>query len=58
LTGAHFLTNFLPLGTTGDIFSSGTIAVISVVVGIEVTGGFVQLIRVYLREVVKAELKD
>jgi multicomponent Na+:H+ antiporter subunit B len=58
LTGAHFLTNFLPLGTTGDIFSSGTIAVISVVVGVEVTGGFVQLIRVYLREVVKAELKD
>lgn len=55
--GAHFLTNFLPLGTTGDIFSSGTIAVISVVVGVEVTGGFVQLMQVYLREIVAAELQ-
>ncbi len=58
LAGTHFLTNFLPLGTTGDLFSSGTIAVISVVVGLEVTGGFVQLIQVYLQEVVKADLKE
>ncbi|HEV2397582.1 MAG TPA: MnhB domain-containing protein [Candidatus Sulfotelmatobacter sp.] len=57
LTGAHFLTNFLPLGTTGDLFSSGTIAVISVVVGVEVTGGFVQLMQVYLREIVASELQ-
>lgn len=57
LSGAHFLTNFLPFGTTGDLFSSGTIAVISVVVGIEVTGGFVQLTQVYLREIVAAQLE-
>jgi multicomponent Na+:H+ antiporter subunit B len=55
--GAHFLTNIIPLGTTGDLFSSGTIAVISVIVGIEVTGGFVQLIQVYLREVIEARLR-
>ncbi len=55
LAGTHFLTNFLPLGTTGDLFSSGTIAVISAVVGLEVTGGFVQLTQVYLREIVAAQ---
>ena len=54
--GAHFLTNVLPLGTTGDLFSSGTIAVISVCVGIEVTGGFVQLIEIYLREIIEERL--
>ena len=57
LSGTHFLTNNLPLGTTGDLFSSGSIAVISAVVGIEVTGGFVQLTQVYLREIVEAQLK-
>lgn len=50
--GAHFLTNIIPVGTTGDLFSSGTIAVISVAVGIEVTGGFVLLMETYLREVI------
>ena len=54
--GVHFLTNVLPLGTTGDLFSSGTIAVISVCVGIEVTGGFVQLIEIYLREIIEERL--
>jgi multicomponent Na+:H+ antiporter subunit B len=33
------LFNFLPLGTTGMLLSSGTIAVLSVAVGVEVTGG-------------------
>jgi multicomponent Na+:H+ antiporter subunit B len=58
LVGAHFLTNFVPLGTTGDLFSSGTIAIISVCVGVEVTGGFVQLTQIYLREIVEAQLKE
>ncbi|HLZ40727.1 MAG TPA: MnhB domain-containing protein [Candidatus Sulfotelmatobacter sp.] len=57
LAGTHFLTNFVPLGTTGDLFSSGTIAVISVCVGVEVTGGFVQLTQIYLRKIVEAELR-
>ncbi len=48
LAGAHFLTNFLPLGKTGDIFSSGTIAVISVTVGVEVAGGFLVLLAFLL----------
>jgi multicomponent Na+:H+ antiporter subunit B len=58
LFGAHFLSNVVPLGTTGDLFSSGTIAIISACVGVEVTGGFVQLTQVYLREIVAAQLKE
>lgn len=52
--GAHFLTNIVPLGTTGDLFSSGTIAIISIVVGIEVTGGFLVLMQIYLEEIIAA----
>lgn len=54
--GAHFLTNIMPLGTTGDPFSAGTISVISVTVGVEVTGGFVLLMYVYLEEVIAERL--
>lgn len=56
--GAHFLTNIMPLGITGDVFSSGTIAVISVSVGLEVTGGFVVLMHSYLREVIEERLSE
>ena len=56
LTGAHFLTNTLPLGTTGNPFSSGTIALISLIVGMEVTGGFVLLMHVYLQEIIEERL--
>jgi multicomponent Na+:H+ antiporter subunit B len=58
LAGAHFLTNFLPLGKTGDLFSSGTIEVISVVVGLEVTGGFLVLMQSYLREIIEERLQE
>lgn len=54
--GAHFLTNIVPLGTTGDPFSAGTIALISLSVGVEVTGGFVLLMHVYLREIIEERL--
>ncbi len=56
--GAHFLTNIIPLGNTGEVFSSGTIAVISVSVGLEVTGGFVVLMHSYLREVIEERLGE
>ncbi len=55
--GAHFLTNILPLGQTGDVFSSGNIAVISAMVGLEVAGGFVVLMRSYLREIIDERLE-
>ncbi len=57
LYGSHFLTNIVPLGTTGDLFSSGNIAIISVCVGLEVAGGFVVLTQTYLREIVEERLK-
>lgn len=56
--GTHFLTNIIPLGTTGDPFSAGTISVISVTVGVEVTGGFVVLMHVYLQEVIAERLGE
>lgn len=49
--GVPFLSNILPLGKTGDIFSSGTIALISASVGVEVTAAFTLLIYVYLHEI-------
>lgn len=48
---APFLTNFLPLGSTGDVFSSGTIALISACVGVEVAAAFMLVIFEYLREI-------
>lgn len=41
--GLAFLTNFIPLGQTGDVLSGGTILVISVLTGIEVAAGLVVL---------------
>jgi len=50
--GLPFLTNWIPLGTTGDVFSSGTIAVISASVGLEVAAGFILLSYTYLQDIV------
>ena len=47
-----FLTNWLPLGTTGNVFSSGIIAAISASVGVEVTAGFLLLGYTYLEEII------
>lgn len=52
LVGAPLLTNWLPLGKTGDVFSSGTIAVISASVGLEVATGFILLSYTYLEDIV------
>ncbi|HWC17605.1 MAG TPA: MnhB domain-containing protein [Terriglobales bacterium] len=56
--GAHFLTNIIPFGATGDLFSSGTIAVISVCVGIEIAGGFVVLMQSYLKEIIEERIHN
>lgn len=58
LMGAPFLTNFLPLGETGDVFSSGTIALISVCVGFEVTAAFLLVGYTYLQEIVTGQLPE
>jgi multicomponent Na+:H+ antiporter subunit B len=53
LVGAgSFLQNFLPLGTIGDVFSSGTIQLLSVAVGLEVAGGFVLLLSEFLDQTI------
>ncbi|MGC1782428.1 MAG: MnhB domain-containing protein [Acidobacteriaceae bacterium] len=57
--GLPFLTNILPLGKTGEVFSAGTIALISVCVGVEVTAAFILVIYAYLQEIIKgAEEKE
>ncbi len=53
--GAGFLTNWIPLGQTGSIFSSGTIECISVAVGLEVSGSFVLVMYSYLKEIIQGE---
>ncbi len=53
--GTAFLTNWVPLGTTGSLFSGGTIAWISIAVGLEVAGGFVLLMQSYLQEIIEGK---
>ena len=56
--GVPFLTNVLPLGATGDVFSSGTIALISACVGVEVTAAFLLVTYTYLEEIVTGEIPE
>ncbi len=58
LIGLPLLTNILPLGTTGDVFSSGNIALISACVGVEVTAAFLLVIYTYLEEIVTGEIPE
>jgi multicomponent Na+:H+ antiporter subunit B len=55
--GAAFLTNVIPLGRTGDVFSAGTIAAISACVGVEVAAGFTLIVFEYLRAIL-SDAKD
>lgn len=56
--GSAFLTNVIPLGTTGDVFSAGTIAAISACVGIEVAAGFTLVVYEYLREILSRKQNE
>ncbi len=58
LMGLPLLTNFLPLGKTGDVFSSGTIALISACVGVEVTAAFLLVSYTYLEEIITGEIPE
>jgi multicomponent Na+:H+ antiporter subunit B len=58
IIGAPFLTNFLPLGKTGDVFSSGTIALISACIGLEVTAAFLLVGYTYLEEIITGEIPE
>lgn len=58
LFGLPFLTNILPLGTTGDVFSSGAIALISACVGVEVTAAFLLVGYTYLEEIITGQVPE
>jgi len=49
--GLPYLSNFLPLGTTpGAVSSSGTIALISFFVGLEVAAAFILIVGELLEQ--------
>lgn len=56
--GNTYLTNWLPLGTTGNVNSSGTIAAISFATGMEVTGGIVLLMMVFFHKTLVLRKED
>ena len=58
LLGLPLLTNVLPLGKTGDVFSAGTIALISACVGVEVTAAFLLVTYTYLQEIISGQVSE
>lgn len=58
LLGLPLLTNAIPLGKTGDAFSSGNIGLISACVGVEVTAAFLLVGYTYLEEIVTGEVPE
>jgi multicomponent Na+:H+ antiporter subunit B len=50
IAGSEFLYNFLPLGEPGTLLSAGMIPLLSISVGLEVTGAFVLLISEFLEQ--------
>ncbi|MDP9223257.1 MAG: sodium:proton antiporter, partial [Actinomycetota bacterium] len=50
--GGWFLKNFLPLGTTRQLLSAGTIPVINVSVGLAVTAGFVLILTEFMEQTI------
>lgn len=53
--GTGFLSNFLPKGTSGHLFSAGTVALFSCAVGIAVGSGIVVLLAQFLDEYLGAD---
>ncbi|MGA2232248.1 MAG: MnhB domain-containing protein [Tepidisphaeraceae bacterium] len=50
-----YLSNILPIGKTGELTSGGTIPLISIATGMEVTAGFVLLLHAFLQETLTAD---
>jgi multicomponent Na+:H+ antiporter subunit B len=50
MAGGTFLQNLLPLGTTGDVLSGGTIWLISVLTGLEVCAGLFLVFHSFLED--------
>lgn len=58
LLGLPLLTNWLPLGKTGDVFASGNIQLISATVGVEVTAAFLLVLFTYLQEIITGQIPE
>ena len=52
LASGAFLVNVIPTGTFGDLFSSGTVAVLNGAVGVEVASGVMVLLAKFLQQVI------
>jgi multicomponent Na+:H+ antiporter subunit B len=50
LASGTFLVNALPLSTTGTLLSAGTIPIINLAVGLEVSGGFILVFVEFLKD--------
>jgi multicomponent Na+:H+ antiporter subunit B len=50
LVGSAFLDNVLPYGTTGRVFSAGTVPLINLAVGLEIAAGLVLLLTAFLHQ--------
>lgn len=48
IAGAPYLTNVVGLGHSGNLISGGTLPIINAVVGLEVAGGFILLVKEFL----------
>ncbi len=55
IAGGQFLENFLPIGKVGSVTSGGMVGLIDLGVGLEVGGGFVLIMLVYLEELMEAK---
>jgi multicomponent Na+:H+ antiporter subunit B len=58
LAATAFLANVLPLGSLGDLFSSGGVLLLSTAVGVEVASGVVVLLAAFLTQVLAVRLKQ
>jgi multicomponent Na+:H+ antiporter subunit B len=58
IAAGAFLENFLPLGEPGRLVSSGTIPLLSLSVGVEVSGGFVLLLSQFLDQLLLFQRKE
>lgn len=57
VAAGSFLENFLPLGTPGELVSSGAIPLLSLSVGLEVAGAFVLLLSEFLEQLLETKRK-
>jgi multicomponent Na+:H+ antiporter subunit B len=57
IAGAEFLRNIVPLGQPEQITSAGTIELLNLTVGLEIAGGFVVLLSVFLEETLQRRLQ-